>query len=85
MKRAIAIVVSLLGRAVGAGTLPVSIARLSRPSWRAITGKASRLMQEHLLATMKLVLEFSVGDQARIVQLIKSAREETLALLAHSK
>lgn len=48
-------------------------------------GKASRLMQEHLLATMKLVLEFSVGDQARIVQLIKSAREETLALLAHSK
>jgi GntR family carbon starvation induced transcriptional regulator len=49
------------------------------------TRKASRLMQEHLLATMKLVLEFSVGDQARIAQLIKSAREETLALLAQSK
>jgi GntR family transcriptional regulator, carbon starvation induced regulator len=47
--------------------------------------KATRLMQEHLLATMKLVLEFSVGDQARITELIKSAREETQAILAPQK
>ena len=42
-------------------------------------------MQEHLLKTMKLVLEFSVGDQARILQLIKNAREETQAILAPQK
>jgi GntR family transcriptional regulator, carbon starvation induced regulator len=44
--------------------------------------KASRLMQDHLLATMKLVLEFSVGDQSKVTQLIKKAREETQTLLA---
>ncbi len=47
--------------------------------------KASKLMQEHLLATMKLVLEFSGGDQTRIQRLIKVAREETQALLQRSK
>jgi hypothetical protein len=36
MKRAIAIVVSLPGRGVGGGTLPASIVRSSRRSWRAI-------------------------------------------------
>jgi GntR family carbon starvation induced transcriptional regulator len=45
------------------------------------TVQAPRLMQDHLLATMRLVLEFNVGDPSQISLLINRARDEIQVLL----
>jgi GntR family transcriptional regulator, carbon starvation induced regulator len=42
---------------------------------------AAKLMQDHLLITMEIVLSFSVGDKSKVSALIKKAREETDVLL----